>query len=218
VDLQTLGALAALLITLTSLLLLMSGDWRLSIGLLALQYLAVAGLVLMTWPLVMASTRLIAGWMAGTVLSMALVSLPSGSETIRDLEAPSTLVRGRRLRRLPVWLGLTPGPVFYLLTALLVGLAVLSQIPRLMDWLPALELAQAWGSLILIGMGLIKLSFSSRPLHFTLALLSMFSGFEILYAVISSAALTAALTAAITLGIALAGSYLLMAPYMEASE
>jgi hypothetical protein len=206
---------AAFLLTATSLLLLIANDWRLSIGALALQYVGTFILVGQEWPVVMALTRLIAGWMAGAVLGMALVSLPRASEARRDMEAPGA---SKITGRLQAWLGLAPGPVFYLLSALLVGLTAFSQLPRIQDWIPTISLAQAWGSLILIGLGILKLGFSTRPLHATLGQLSMFSGFEILYAAITDAPLIAGLSAAVNLGLALVGAYLLLAPYMEPNE
>lgn len=209
---------AALLITLTALLLLIASDWRLSIAALAIQYVGAFILVSQEWPVVMAVTRLIAGWMAGAVLAMALVSLPRQSEGRRDMEAASTPRASRIRGRLQSWFGLAPGPVFYLLISLLSGLMAFSQLPRLLSWIPEINLAQGWGSLILITLGVLKLGFASRPLHATLGLLCLFSGFEILYAAISDAPLVAGLSAAIELGLALVGAYLLLAPYMEPNE
>jgi hypothetical protein len=216
-SLVILALLAAILVSLTALLLLISSDWRLSLAALAIQYLGVFLLINGQWPLVMALTRLVAGWVAGAVLAMALTSLAAPMNESRDVEtSESTLPRGRIAGRLQTLVGLSPGPIFYLLLNFLVWLAAFSQLNRLLTWLPALNAAQAWGGLVLVGMGLLKLCFSARPLHATLGLLTFFSGFEILYAAINAAPLTAALSAAVTLGLALAGAYLLMAPTMEA--
>ncbi len=221
---------AALLLTVTSLLLLIASDWRLSIGALAVQYLGTFILVSQEWPVVMALTRLIAGWMAGAVLAMALASLPRQGSARRDTgisqemqasrntQPAPTLRTGRFARGLQAWLGMAPGPVFYLLVGLLTGLMAFSQLPRLVDWIPEISLAQAWGSLILIELGILKLGFATRPLHATLGLLSLFSGFDILYAAINDAPLIAGLSAAVNLGLALVGAYLLLAPYMEPNE
>jgi len=210
--------LAALLLTFTSLLLLIASDWRLSIGALAAQYLGTFILVSQEWPVVMALTRLIAGWMAGAVLAMALASLPRQNAARQDTPfLPATRASWVR-RGLQSWLGQAPGPVFYLLVELLVGLMAFSQLPRMVDWIPEISLAQAWGSLILIDLGVLKLGFATRPLHATLGLLSLFSGFEILYAAINAIPLIAGLSAAVNLGLALVGAYLLLAPYMEPNE
>ncbi len=216
---MTLAVLAAGLVSFTSLALLISSDWRLSLAALALQYIGVFLLVSWQWPLVMALTRLVAGWVGGAVLAMALTSLAASQADNRPIESsPSTRPTARLTGRVQAWIGLSPGPVFYAFMTLIVWLAILSQLPRVMTWLPMLNPAQAWGGLILAGMGILKLSYSSRPLHATLGLLTLFSGFEILYAAINATPLTAALSAGVTMGVALAGSYLLMAPSMEAGE
>jgi hypothetical protein len=69
--------LAALLVTLTAFLLLVGEDWRIQAGLLAAQYVGVFMLVALEWPVAMAAIKLVAGWMAGAVLGMAMLSLPS---------------------------------------------------------------------------------------------------------------------------------------------
>jgi hypothetical protein len=48
-------------------------------------------------------------------------------------------------------------------------------------------------------------------------LLTAFSGFEIIYAVIETSLLVTGLLAVVNLGLALVGAYLLIAPTMEAS-
>lgn len=224
--LHVLLILAAGLVTLTSLLLLIASDWRLSLAALGLQYVGIFIFITQEWSLVMAATRLLAGWMAAAVLGMALLSLPqptprrSDPEASRRRTARDAALTGalRGARRLSAWLDLSPGPIFYGLAALLVGLAALSQLPRLQDWLPELSTAQTWGSLVLIFLGLLKTSYSAHPLHTTLGLLSLFSGFEILYAAINDTPLTAGLSAAVCLGLALVGAYLIVAPYMEPNE
>lgn len=211
-DIPTL--IAALLVTITAVLLLVVYDWRLSIGLLAIQYVGVSLLVSEAWPLGMAVTRLIAGWMAGAVLGMAMLSLPQSGQEQADIEARPTRpvpVMGR-FRLLP---GEAPSPLFHLLAALLVGLAIGAESLQLNAWLPGISLVQAWGGLILIGLGLLKLGFHTQPLHVALGLLTLYSGFEVLYAALNASSLIAALTATLTLGLALTGAYLMLAPHME---
>ncbi|MDI6694908.1 MAG: hypothetical protein QME21_07680 [Anaerolineales bacterium] len=214
---EWLSIFAALLITLSGVLILMAEDWRVSIGLLAVQYLGVFTLTAVEWPLGMAITRLVAGWIAGAVLGMAMLSLPETSPTQSDIEG-ATVPLSAPPRRFHLSPGDAPNPIFLILSAALVGLAVISQTPRLMNWIPNLEAAQGWGGLILIGLGLLKMGFHSQPLHVILGLLLFFSGFELLYLALSAALLTAALSAAVTLTISLTGAYLLLAPHMEANE
>jgi hypothetical protein len=201
---------AAILVTLTAVLLLMSSEWRASLALLALQYLGLYVLVVQEWPWLMAFTRLVAGWVACFVLALALNGLPA-VDLAQD-SAPG--LRGAGTTWLRRWLGLAPGPLFYLFTTLMIGLSAYSQMARVAAWIPQIGAPQAWASLILVALSLLKLSFSSRPLHSTLGLLTLFAGFEILYVAISAAPLTAALSAAVTLGLALVGAYLMQAPAM----
>lgn len=204
---------AVVLLGVTSLLLLSTADWRLRIGMLAAQYVGVFILVGLSWPFEMAVAKLIAGWMAGAVLGMALAGLVQPEVEMAQENRPAGLDTPRPARALRF---LPPTErLFHLLAALLVGLTVLSLAPRAVEWAPAIHLAQAWGGLILVGMGLLQLGFTARPLPTILGLLTILSGFEILYAAVENSTLVAGLLAAIHLGLALVGAYLLTAPQME---
>jgi hypothetical protein len=79
---------------------------------------------------------------------------------------------------------------------------------RLTTWL-GLDLPIAWGSLVLIGLGLLHLGITSDPFRVVLSLLSLMAGFEILYASVESSILVAALLAVVNLGLALTGAFFL---------
>ena len=72
--------------------------------------------------------------------------------------------------------------------------------------------------MLLIGMGLLNVGLSSQTLTSILGLLSIFAGFEILYAAVEASTLVAGLLATINLGIALVGAYLMVVPQLEALE
>jgi hypothetical protein len=72
--------------------------------------------------------------------------------------------------------------------------------------------------LILIGIGLLHLGLTAQPLRVVLGLLTVLSGFEILYAAVETATLVAGLLAGVNLGLALVGSYLLTSPSLEGDE
>ena len=177
-----------LALLLTSVVILVSLDWRWSIGALGLQYLAAFLLVSLAWPLDLAVIKLVAGWMAASILGLARSSL--GDINIPALQWPS-------------------GRMFRALAASLVLLAVLSFAPTTVEWIPTVSLNQVWGALLLIGMGLLQVGFSARPFRVVIGILTLLSGFEILYAAVEPSALVAGLLAVITLGIALVGAYLL---------
>jgi hypothetical protein len=213
-NLDFLSIPAVILLGLTSLLLLSTADWRLRIGLLGAQYVGVFILVSLSWPIEMAVAKLIAGWMAGAVLAMALAGLGQpGGGTTQSALAPESHPSDWEAARLPRPLRFLPSTerLFHLLAALLVGLTVLSVAPRVVEWAPAVQLTQVWGGLVLAGMGLLQLGFTARPLPTILGLLTILSGFEILYAAVENSTLVAGLLAAIHLGLALIGAYLLTA-------
>ncbi len=195
-DLQALAYPAVAWVSITSLMVLLSRSWRISIVFLALQYIGVFVLVALRWPLEMAVAKLVAGWMASAVLGIA------ASEAI--LAAPNLWQESERS-----W---PSSRLFRTLGACLVWLTVLSVAPKAASWIPGVGLPQAWGGLILIEMGLLHLGLTAHPLRVVTSLLTVLSGFEILYAAVESSALLAGLLAATHMGLALAGAYLLIAP------
>ncbi|HEX7619622.1 MAG TPA: hypothetical protein VF359_00310 [Anaerolineales bacterium] len=178
----------ALLIALaTSLGVLLQRDWRVAIGLMATQYLSIFWLVQTHWPVSMAAGKLVTGWMACAVLSMAQLNSDSKGET------ESSWPQGR---------------LFRLFTAGIFMAATFALSLRASSWL-GLSLPIAWGSLLLVGMGLLQLGISAQPFRVVLGLLTVLAGFEILYAAVESSTLVAALLSAVNLGLALTGAYLL---------
>lgn len=200
------GFPAVVLILLTASTLLISRHWRLSIAALGVQYLGVFALVAMPGHLYVALTKLATGWIAGAVLILALRET-SGTGSVLAAEL------GSEASDIPA---ATPsGWLFRLLAVGIVGLAVSSITTSLVDWLPGVQLEQAWGALLLIGLGLLHLGLTTRPLNVVLGLLTVLSGFEILYSAVESSALVTGLLASVNLGLALVGAYLLLAPTLE---
>ena len=199
-----LPLLALILATLTALALLISRDWRWSIAALAIQYIATFVLVSTAWPLEMAIAKMVAGWMAGAILGIAAASAP---ETWKSPEASPA--------------GRQPAPsgrLFRLLAAGTVFIIIASMATNAADWVPGIQPVALWGSLILVGMGLLHLGLTTQPLRVALGLLTVLAGFEILYAAVEKSTLVAGLLASVNLGIALASAYLLAAPGMEETE
>ncbi len=189
----SLPALA--LLALTGLVLLLSRDWRWLILTLALQYVGVFMVVMLVWPMEIAVVKLVAGWMSGAILGMAISSAPVAWQQ-EEHSSPSSRV-------------------FRLLAAALVGLAVGSLSSPLQAWLPGVSVGIILASLSLIGLGLLHLGLTSQPLRSVIGLLTVLSGFEILYAAVESSTLVAGLLAGVSIGLALVGAYLLLSPAME---
>lgn len=189
--------LADILLVITSVGLLLSREWRRSLGLLAAQYFAAFWLMLAYWPLTMSAATLVTGWMAVAVLGMTQLEVKS--DPVSETSWPE-------------------GSLFRAFAAGLVLITVTSTAQPVNAWLPNASLQLVWGGLILIGMGLLHLGLTVHPLRVTLGLLITLAGFEILYASLENSILVMGLLAIITLGLALTGSYLLSINTPEASE
>jgi hypothetical protein len=197
-DMSQFALPVVFLLAATSLSLLASRRWRWCLFALALQYAGVFMLVGLHWPFALAAVKVVAGWMAVMVLVVAV------------LNSPDTWLAEERTQ--------PGGALFRLLAAGLMVMVVASIVPRLITWMPGVEREQVWGGLILIGIGLLHLGLTAQPLRVVLGLLTILSGFEILYAAVESATLVAGLLAGVNLGLALVGAYLLSAPSLETAE
>jgi hypothetical protein len=189
---------AVALVTMTSLALLLSRDWRWSILALAVQYAGVFVLVSVSWPVEMAVTKIVAGWMSGAVLGIAMQTAP---ESWREAEkfSPS-------------------GRIFRLFTAALAGIIVFSISPYVVRWIPGITQAQALGGFMLIAMGLLHLGLTAQPLRVVTGLLTVLAGINIFYAAIESSTLVAGLLAAVNLALSLIGAFLIINPSIPEAE
>lgn len=174
----------------TATTILISRDWRLSLGALAIQYLSAFWLVTRHLPLAIGSVKLIAGWMVVAILGMTRLSLtnPEEEETF--------FPRGRSFR---------------IALMGIVALVAAGATPRVEAAIPGLGLPVIAGGLLLIGGGVAHLGVTNDHLRVTLGLLTMLSGFEIIYAAVESAILVTGLLAVVNLGLGVLGSYLLVA-------
>lgn len=178
-----------LLVTSTGLLIVR--DWRWSLILLAVQYLGMFVLTLQHWPLGMASVKLVAGWMSAAILGMTRSGFPS-----QTIDEQGIWPRGR---------------LFRLFAAGIILLIVSAATPSVDTIMADAGYAVTGGSLLLAGMGLLHLGITSYILRVVIGLMTILSGFEILYSAVEGSILVAALLATINLGLALVGAYLLIA-------
>ena len=185
--------IALLIVLVTSISLLLQRDWRWGIGLLAVQYLSIFWLVQTHWPVSMAAVKLVTGWMVCAILGIAQLY------TVPTLETETSWPQGR---------------LFRLFTAGIILAATFVLSLRASQWL-GLSLPIAWGSLLLVGMGLLQLGISTHSFRVILGLLTLLAGFEILYAGVESSTMVAALLSSVNLGLALTGAYFLDMPQEE---
>jgi hypothetical protein len=189
-----LNVIALLLVILTTTGLLLYRDWRYCLGFLAAQYLAVFWLCQVRLPISMAAAKLVTGWMVCAALGITLLSISVPGET-EETSWPQ-------------------GRLFRLFSATLVLVVTFALAGSASTWL-GFGLPVGWAGLILIGMGLLHLGITAQPFRVILGLLTVLSGFEILYAAVEGSVLVAALLAAVNLGLALVGAYFLYANPLE---
>ena len=189
---ETISIIAVILLGITSVLLLVSQNWRMSMIALAAQYLAVFWLVALVWSINLAMAKLVTGWM--------VIAIIAASQPTKDYQ-------DRRFATVP-------GILIKLLSTIMIGLLVFSLAPELSTAIPT-GMTLIWGGLILIGMGLLQLGFSTHISRIFLGLFTLLSGFEILYAAVEDSMLVEGLLVIINLGVALICSYLLTVSTLE---
>ncbi len=178
---------AAWLMTGLALLLLVVHDWRGLIAGLAALEVALVAVLLQAWPLPLAATQLIAGWLAGAMLAIAQ------NLRARQQSLPPPLT-GRFVR---------------LLAGVLALALVLSSAPALARLWPAVPGAARLGGAAVALLGLIQAAWSRHPLRLTVGLLTALGGFLALYAWQQQGLLLTGLLAMFHVLLAWAGSYLI---------
>ncbi|MDH5605667.1 MAG: hypothetical protein OEY93_02155, partial [Anaerolineae bacterium] len=76
-DIQSFTYIGLAFALLSSSTMLVARNWRWLISALGLQYLAVYILVSGPWPIELAAVKLVAGWMAASILGMTWINNPS---------------------------------------------------------------------------------------------------------------------------------------------
>lgn len=186
------------LLLVTSVGLLLSRDWRWSLGFLAAQYLGMFWMISLHWPFGLASIKLVTGWMAAAALGVTRMDLPEDEETDE-----STLPGGR---------------FFRMITTAIILVLVIAATPAVERIIPGVSRPVIAGGLLLAGMGVLQLGISAGILKIILGLLTVMAGFEILYATVETSILLAGLLTIINLGLALAGAYLMTTGPQEDAE
>jgi len=173
---------------------MLSRDWRWNIGFLGTQYLSMFWFVQAIWPFNLAVIKLI----SGVIVCLALATSQKSSASFANPETS--------------W---PQGYLFRILAAALIVLATLAITSPTSNWLGIDNPLGTWASLLLMGIGLLQLGITIQPLRVIIALLTLISGFEIMYAFVESSALVAAMLVLIILGLSLVGTYLLSVENME---
>jgi hypothetical protein len=183
----SLNWIALLVIIATATGLLLSRNWRWSLGLLAVQYLGVFWMISTHWPISMAAAKIVTGWMACAVLGIAELNTSENNN--------SGIALPRR-------------QLFQIITTGMVLVVTFAMASKIVSWL-GLSLPIAWGGPVLIGLGLLHLGITSDAFQVVIGLLTLLAGFDILYTAVESSALVTALLMVVNLGLALTGAYFL---------
>jgi hypothetical protein len=183
------------MIMITSLLLLLGQNKRYGFVGYTVQYLGVFFLIVQVWPPGLALIKLIAGWMSVAILTATLFNQKDDEEV--DQSVSST--------------------VFKILLGVLIWVLIFTVSPSIIRWLP-IPYVFLWSGLILFGVGLLQLAISNSTYRVIFGLLTTFSGFEILYAVVENSTLVTLLLAVVNLGLAIVGAYILNISRVEKSE
>jgi hypothetical protein len=181
----------------TGILLVQSKRWM--TGLLALQYVGAFSLVSISWPLEIAVVKLVAGWMSGAILFLTYENVPRSSTPDQQTTSISA-------------------GIFKAFLAILVGIAVYSLVPIGTRWFLGATDQQILGGLWLMGLGILHLGLTQEGIRVIIGLLTIISGFEILYATLEASVLMTGLLAMLNIGLAFVGAYLLMASNLETGQ
>lgn len=165
--------------------LLLVRDWRISTALLAGQYLAMFLAILSIWPFSVALIKLMVGWMAATVLSTSATAQQA-------FEGETVLPMSR---------------IFRMTLAGLILIVILSIATPLNRLIPEVNVWLMRCGLLSIGLGLAHIGISTRPYRIIVGLLTILTGFEIIYAAMVTSFLVIGLLAGINLALALAAIY-----------
>ncbi len=178
---------ATALAFLSSLGLMTAIRWRTRLIWLMLQYLAAFIFIGQYWLWSAASARLLSGWMAATILAIGLLN--NGNELFDTPQSPFERVFG--------------GLATLFISAFLLAVSFLQP-----DLLPGATPLSMAGGLIIGGNALLRLGLRESISDTFFSLLSLLSGFEVIYAAIETSLLVNLLLSATALGLALLGGFL----------
>ena len=199
-------------------LLVITNSWRLKLTALAAQYVCVAVLLtqIVIWQVVL--VRLIVG--AGIVGILMLTSreltgfypwtrgAPAAPSPAAPLSVLSTFLKSEFSADFPF-------RVVVVALAIVVAGSLAGQPNAVLQGLtPSLKMA----GYLLCGLSLLSLGLSEEPLRAGLSLLTLLSGFELLYVVVEPSLAILALLAAVDFGVALGVSYLALLTQADRKE
>lgn len=179
------------LLALSGGLLFNLNDRRAQTLVLGFQYLGVAWLSALALPLPVAAAKFVAGILSCLILVVSFLSLPGEGRSYEGGALPS-------------------GRIFRLAAAALVISAAWGLGSSNWMGLPDLRAEAVRGGTFLLALGMLQLGLLLEPAGVGLGLLTLLSGFEIVYSALEPSLAVIALLAMVHLGIAIVIGYLLL--------
>ena len=209
---DSLVPIAAILVILTSFTSLGIRNWRISFTLLAVQFIGATLLITQSWSIQMSFTILISGVIGCLILSMAVINNPfydnnrtqKKGQLFRSLFSLPENHQAKEMSAL-----------FYYIAGVFIVLLTLSISGTLAKKVDEINQLTIWITLILVSFGLLEIGLSSLPLVILHGLLTLISGFEIIFSFYDTAVATAGILSLFNLGAAIVGAYLISTESME---
>jgi len=186
-NLAQVSPVLLVLLMASSLCILMLQNFRLALAALAAQYLLIFLLITSVLPSSLALVKLLVGWMITALLVSEIRLIEKDWEN--RIALSGNLLRGGVL--------------------ILLWIVVYLGLPLIQLWIPVNQTVLLGGMILLSG-GLIQIGLSSQVLRVSLGLLTLFSGFEIIYAALEPSVLVSGLLVLVNIGIGLTGLFLVI--------
>ena len=165
-------------------LMLIVSDWRMRVAGLASLYFVGFIVILQIWPVALASVKLISGWMGIALLSTSMLNSMDQASGHR---LPSEMI-------------------FRFLMTALIWIVVAAIAPSINEWLP-IPYTNLYIGVSLMGSGLIFMSLTEDFFEIILGLLTILTGFDIIYSSLEGSALVTGIYAFIIILICLLSGY-----------
>ncbi len=177
------GPLAAILVGISTGVIVIADDRRVKIGLLALQYILSAALLDLASPIQIVVIKLVTGLTVCLILVITTRQISTIDEEVRGSDLPA-------------------GRVFRIIAVLLVTTSAIGIGRSDFVTLPGIPPESLSGALLLGGLGLLQVSLLEKPTYIAFGIFSLLNGFEIAYVVLESSLAVIALLALVHICIA----------------
>jgi hypothetical protein len=196
----------------TSAVLVLTNGWRLSIVTLGVQYLLAATVLAQTADGQVVVAKALVGLLIVGSLTVTGRTVNFGRRSAAEAEALPPRLAALRALEFP-----TNFP-FRLIAVLLVAVAVWYMVTEGNYTFPGVPVSISLAGYLLMALGLLNLGLTEEPMNAGMGLLTLMTGFDVIYASVEPSRAVVALVAAMHFGVTLGVSYLAVLRYAEAGE